>query len=498
MKKQNFLKAALVAVLMMGTMYMSMAQYVYETFYSESFGTTTTTTAISAHTDYDVTTVTYSSSTNTVSIRATSPSIVSDVPQYEGASGGALVYMGQAAGPYFQIDGLNTEGYDKFELRYGMRKNAVAANMNSLRVEYSTDGETWTLIPQTDWDKGVDSTYVSGTTEDFPTGTGTAGWYRIICAEDANTIPASSNLSLRFTLDSAFQTRIDDITLIGARPVPYLVINAPAEGNYGPCDSLELDLTIGNFDLSTVIGGYVMEKDGFLKIESELLSNFGLPSPYYASAIEYMALSSFGKFTLPDGNYNLTVTLVDNDSLPLVPAVTETINISVETPATEAPVFTPEAGSYHTPQTIELTCATEDAAIYYTLDGSEPDAENGILYTEPIEFNDTMMTVKAIAIAECHSESEITEATFTQDVTGIASFNASNIHIAPNPATSVLNVSAKGFNQVEVLNFLGQVVYKSNISNDEIQINLNDIEAGVYFVRLQNENNIVTKKFIKK
>ena len=117
MKKQSFFRIAFVAILMVGAMSMSMAQYVYETVYSESFGTTTTTTAFANHTDYDVTTVLYSGSTTTISIRATSPSIVDGVPQYDGASGSALVYMGQVAGQYFQIDGLNTEGYDKFELQ---------------------------------------------------------------------------------------------------------------------------------------------------------------------------------------------------------------------------------------------------------------------------------------------------------------------------------------------------------------------------------------------
>ena len=54
--------------------------------------------------------------------------------------------------------------------------------------------------------------------------------------------------------------------------------------------------------------------------------------------------------------------------------VSATYTISnVETVAT--PVITPEAGSYNTPQQITITCATDEALIYYTTDGTDPTAE---------------------------------------------------------------------------------------------------------------------------
>ena len=75
------------------------------------------------------------------------------------------------------------------------------------------------------------------------------------------------------------------------------------------------------------------------------------------------------------------------------------------------PVFTPEAGTYYEAQTVEITCSTADATIYYTLDGSEPD-ENSEVYETPITVAESM-TIKAIAMKEDYENSNIATAEYT-------------------------------------------------------------------------------------
>lgn len=60
---------------------------------------------------------------------------------------------------------------------------------------------------------------------------------------------------------------------------------------------------------------------------------------------------------------------------------------------------------------IELLCNTEDVAIYYTIDESEP-TSNSTLYTNSI-FIDSTTTIKAIAIREGFSNSEILTKSYT-------------------------------------------------------------------------------------
>lgn len=78
----------------------------------------------------------------------------------------------------------------------------------------------------------------------------------------------------------------------------------------------------------------------------------------------------------------------------------------------EAPVISPNGGSdLIEAQTVSLSCATDGASIYYTLDGSNPTAES-TLYSAPFQVSETT-TVKAIAIKEGLSNSSVASATFS-------------------------------------------------------------------------------------
>lgn len=71
------------------------------------------------------------------------------------------------------------------------------------------------------------------------------------------------------------------------------------------------------------------------------------------------------------------------------------------------PVYaTPAAGKVPSGTIVELKTLTDGAKIFYTLDGSEPSAENGVLYEKPIEINHAT-TVKAVAIKAGLQASEI-------------------------------------------------------------------------------------------
>lgn len=63
-----------------------------------------------------------------------------------------------------------------------------------------------------------------------------------------------------------------------------------------------------------------------------------------------------------------------------------------------APEFSPEEGTYNEVQEITITSDT-DGDIYYTLDGTEPTAETGTKYTEPILLqNEGETEIRAVAV----------------------------------------------------------------------------------------------------
>lgn len=69
-----------------------------------------------------------------------------------------------------------------------------------------------------------------------------------------------------------------------------------------------------------------------------------------------------------------------------------------------APTASPEAGTYSTPIDVTLTSATEDAKIYYTLDGIQPTTASTLYGNTPIHIaKDT--TLRAIAVKEGSADS---------------------------------------------------------------------------------------------
>lgn len=78
------------------------------------------------------------------------------------------------------------------------------------------------------------------------------------------------------------------------------------------------------------------------------------------------------------------------------------------TPKCEPVYAEPGSGQYDNAQSVELSCATTGASIYYTIDGSTPDAETGTLYTGPIEV-DAPTIIKAIAVKEGFENSDVAE-----------------------------------------------------------------------------------------
>ena len=85
----------------------------------------------------------------------------------------------------------------------------------------------------------------------------------------------------------------------------------------------------------------------------------------------------------------------------------------------------------------------------------------------------------------------------TAEIVGIEENTNGSIAIYPNPASTLLNVEAEGYDALQIVNLVGQVVYSAGI-NGRTQINVSDLSNGVYFVRLTNAEGTTTQKFVKR
>lgn len=67
-------------------------------------------------------------------------------------------------------------------------------------------------------------------------------------------------------------------------------------------------------------------------------------------------------------------------------------------PSVASPVILPVSGTYEGAVEVTITCATQSAYIYFTLDGSDPTTES-MLYSQAFSVSETT-TVKAIAVSD--------------------------------------------------------------------------------------------------
>ncbi len=73
--------------------------------------------------------------------------------------------------------------------------------------------------------------------------------------------------------------------------------------------------------------------------------------------------------------------------------------------------FSPQGGTYYETKTLYLTSVPEDAEIYYTLDGTSPSEETGLLFEDGIII-DNSVTVKAIAVKDGFTSSDVQSASY--------------------------------------------------------------------------------------
>lgn len=161
---------------------------------------------------------------------------------------------------------------------------------------------------------------------------------------------------------------------------------SPESGTYA--DSVEVSIsckTVGaviyyTLDGSTPDAGAMVYEEPFMVFDT--------------TTVKAMAILDEATSLIGEATYNMTVT-------PLV--VSE-------------PVFTPEAGEYADSVLVSISSETEGSAIYYTLDGTEPNTES-LLFTSPILLTETTV-ITAVAMVD-GTASESASASFTINITPI-------------------------------------------------------------------------------
>ncbi len=101
------------------------------------------------------------------------------------------------------------------------------------------------------------------------------------------------------------------------------------------------------------------------------------------------------------------------------------------------------------------------------------------------------------------NDGEFSVVNILKNSTGIDDNTLSEISVYPNPATDHITVnitnSNSGISTFQIHNLLGEVVYSvSKEFTETTSININYLEPGLYFIKIENNGSVFSKKIIKK
>lgn len=175
-------------------------------------------------------------------------------------------------------------------------------------------------------------------------------------------------------------------------------------------DILPTVITLSDID-DAILNKYV--KISGLTVANENGAKYSITDAAGNTAVMYNKFTNANKYTVvevPEGeNFTITGFIGKNyNDLQLIPVLFEGGEV-MEQVAT--PVIEPGSGELEADTEITISCETEGASIYYTVDGSAPSAE-ATEYTGAITFTEAM-TLKAIAVKEGMLDSEVAEAVYT-------------------------------------------------------------------------------------
>ncbi|MEG1555520.1 MAG: chitobiase/beta-hexosaminidase C-terminal domain-containing protein, partial [Bacteroidales bacterium] len=179
--------------------------------------------------------------------------------------------------------------------------------------------------------------------------------------------------------------------------------------------------------------------------------------------------------------FSVVNTSATNDHIQIDNVVVE-VYPPVSSDQVSTPSFSPASGNYFTTFNATITCGTENASIYYTLDGTTP-TNTSTLYTAPVNITSTT-TVNAIAYASGLNPSEVSTVTYTfpavTEVATIAAFKAANsaTNSTPYKITGDLTYVFKNGSNLYVQDTTGGLLIFNSGNIISTQYNEGDIISG--------------------
>ena len=115
-----------------------------------------------------------------------------------------------------------------------------------------------------------------------------------------------------------------------------------------------------------------------------------------------------------------------------------------------------------------------------------------------VEEMDKSYKVKAV-YEECESEFALTES--GDDFVNVNNLSVSegviNAVVYPNPTSGQLTIEAEAMTAVSVFDLVGQCVMRQSVDNDQAVIDMDDLQNGIYMIKVETRNGAVMQRVVK-
>lgn len=227
----------------------------------------------------------------------------------------------------------------------------------------------------------------------------------------------------------------------------------------------------------------------------------------FSSITNDPAAGETGSITGFLANYNGQVQLYPRDDNDFTIQTMEQVATPVIT--ADSVTYDEVSESFCNTVTVSIDCATENAAIYYSverhshIDGSVNTVIENAVYTEPFvlhDYSDGDQVVKAYAVKDGMTNSDIAEESYYVVICCGIQDAQQQVSIYPNPTSGDVTLDLSGLNAktVELFSMNGQLLNTVVPTDETMTLSLNQYAAGIYFVRIHTDNSITTQKIVKK
>jgi hypothetical protein len=190
-----------------------------------------------------------------------------------------------------------------------------------------------------------------------------------------------------------------------------------------------------------------------------------------------------------DGNWNLSA-YVSLTAKGAVAVPLEKTTISNPAPAEFVSVATHPVTPSFTP--------SEKGFTHYNIyrDGTVIGTSTETSYTDTGYGNEGVYEYYVTAVYD-EGESDPSNTHVVNVITGLEENTVSGLKLYPNPARDYLNIRADAvINTVQVLNFAGQLILNESVNSSSYRINVSNLRAGVYMIRIETEEGTTTQRIV--